>query len=793
MSKHSHVSFAVRVALGFGMSALAATAVSAADDESSDLEEVVVTAQFREQNVQDTPLAITAVSAEMLEARSQTNITEIASQAPSVTLKQQGAGWGPSIAAYIRGIGTYDFNPALEPGVGIYVDDVYISSLTGSMLDLLDLERVEILRGPQGTLAGRNSIGGSVKLYSKRPTGESSGSFQATYGSRDRVDLRGTANFALTDNLFMRISGVDKKQDGYVSRIDYGCANPGNPYGIASQVATTAGCVIAKDSNVNFSAVRAALRWLPSDRVEFNLSADYTNDRRNPTGVVLVGYRDDLLSAAARARIQPILDGNAANDAPGSAFVVPRGSYYNYASYYNPSYNGSGLATAGATPTPWLESRPTVGQFFEGWGTALEADFDLSDSLQLKSITAYRAYESGFSNDNDLSPLASSIGEGTLPFHAFTQEIRLNGTHGAVDWTLGGYFLDQQSRYQSWQDLRYSSPLMFQQNDVVNVDTKAAFGQVIYNMSEQVVLTAGVRHTDEHKDYTYVRLNRDGSTGAPVVGQLNGTRSPFDGTNTDYRAAVQYKFNDDVMTYLQYSTGFKGGGITPRPFVPDQATDFGPETLKTWEVGMKADLFDRHLRVNSAVFFGNYDDLQLGLQTCTGSVLPTPCGRVANVGSAEIKGFEMEAVIRPVAGVSIDASYSYTDFKYTDLTGAGGIQLSFVAPFMPKHKASVGAQYQFALASGATLSPRADWSYQSYIFTNGNNQLTNRIGSYGVANLRLVWGNSDGDLDVSLEATNITDKYYFNSRFDQVTGGGRHTDGSPGRPREFAVTIKKKF
>jgi iron complex outermembrane receptor protein len=772
---------------------MAATAVSAADDESSDLEEVVVTAQFREQNVQDTPLAITAVSGEMLEARSQTNITEVASQAPGVTLKQQGAGWGPSIAAYIRGIGTYDFNPALEPGVGIYVDDVYISSLTGSMLDLLDLERVEILRGPQGTLAGRNSIGGSVKLYSKRPTGDSSGSFQATYGSRDRVDLRGMANFALTDNLFMRISGVDKKQDGYVSRIDYGCANPGNPYGIASQVATTAGCVVAKDSNVNFSAVRAALRWVPNDRAEFNLSADYTNDRRNPTGVVLVGYRDDLLSAAARARIQPILDSNPANDAPGSAFVVPRGSYYNYASFFNPAYAGGGTATGGATPTPWLASRPTVGQFFEGWGTALEADFDISDSLQLKSITAYRAYQSGFSNDNDLSPLASSIGEGTLPFHAFTQEIRLNGSNGAVDWTLGGYFLDQQSRYQSWQDLRYSSPLMFQQNDVVNVDTKAAFGQVMYNVSEQVVLTAGVRHTDEHKDYTYVRLNRDGSTGAPVVGSLNGTQSDFDGTNTDYRGALQFKFNDDVMTYLQYSTGFKGGGITPRPFVPDQATGFGPETLKTWEVGLKADLFDRHLRVNSAVFFGKYDDLQLGLQTCTGSVLTSPCGRVANVGSADIQGFEMEAMIRPVAGLSIDASYSYTDFKYTDLTGAGGIQLSFVAPFMPKHKASVGAQYQFSLASGATLSPRADWSYQSNIYTNGNNQLTNRIGSYGLANLRLVWGNAEGDLDVSLEATNITDKYYFNSRFDQVTGGGRHTDGSPGRPREFAVTIKKKF
>ncbi|MFO7326128.1 MAG: TonB-dependent receptor plug domain-containing protein, partial [Pseudomonadota bacterium] len=264
--------------------------VATAAEELDELEEVVVTAQFREQNVQDTPLAITAVSAEMLENRNQTNITEITAQAPSVMLKPQSAMYGPAIAAYIRGIGAGDFNPALEPGVGIYIDDVYFATLTGGIMDLLDLDRVEVLRGPQGTLAGRNSIGGAVKLYSKKPTAENSGSFHVTYGSRDRLDLRGTANFALTDNLFVRISGVDKKQDGYVKRLDYGCVYPNNPFGIPAQRPTTAGCVLGKDSNVNYSAARAAIRWLASDRAEINLSADYVNDRRNPTGVVLVDY-----------------------------------------------------------------------------------------------------------------------------------------------------------------------------------------------------------------------------------------------------------------------------------------------------------------------------------------------------------------------------------------------------------------------------------------------------------------------------------------------------------------------
>jgi iron complex outermembrane receptor protein len=649
-----------------------------------------------------------------------------------------------------------------------------------------------VLRGPQGTLAGRNSIGGAVKLYSKKPDATEGGSFHLTYGSRDRLDLRGTANFALSDTLFLRVAGVDKRQEGYVERRDYGCEFPNNPYGIASQRSSTAGCVVARDSNVNYSAGRVALRWLPSGRAEVNLSADYVDDRRNPTGVVLVDYRNQASMDAAFERSQAIYDNNPANNARGINFVPPRGSYYNYASFYSPPYAGGALATSVATPPPWVESRATPGQWFEGWGTSLDVEFDLTESLQLKSISAWREYESGFTNDNDLSPLSSSIGDGSLPFEAFTQELRLNGGNDLVEWTLGAYYLDQKSRYQSWQDLRYSSPLQFQQDDVVNVDTRAAFGHIAWNPLEALTLTAGLRYTDEHKDYNFVRLNRDGTAPATVVGSLNGVRSDFDGDNLDYRLAVQYDWNSDVMTYIQYATGFKGGGVSPRPFVADQAVGFDQEKLGTFEVGLKADFFGR-LRLNSAIFFSDYSDMQLGLQNCSPpSVLNSPCGIIANAGDAEIKGFELESVFRPVRGASIDASYSYTDFEYTSLNNVGGIQASFVPPFMPKHKASIGAQYEWRLANGSSLVPRADWSFQSYIFTNGNNQVTNRIGGYGLVNARVVWRNATGDLDIGLEGTNLGDKYYFLARADQYTGAG-HTDGAPGRPREWAVTIKKRF
>jgi iron complex outermembrane receptor protein len=778
-SRSRPVVFAVRMILA---SSAAGAAFAQAPAEDDAMEEVVVTtAQFREQNVQDTPLAITAMSAALLEARNQTNITEITSQAPNVTLKQQGATFGPSIAASIRGIGQVDFNPALEPGVGIYVDDVYYATLTGSMLDLLDLDRVEILRGPQGTLAGRNSIGGAVKLYSQKPKGDGSGYFAATYGTRDRVDLRGSADFALAENLFARISGVSKRQRGYIARRDYGCDFPNS--GVPRLRSDIGNCVVDYDSDVNLEAVRGALRWVATDDLELNLALDYTHDDRNPTGTVLVNG-----STTVRPNVQPVqgVNGTALSLAP---FVVPAGSYYNYASYYNPP----ATTTTGA---PLIESRAAPNQFFDGWGVSLGASWSLSDTLSLDSITAYREYDSGFSNDNDLSPLASSIGFGTLPFDSVSQELRLNGAFAeAFEYTLGAFYMDQQSTYESFQDLRYvGSPLQFQQNDVVNADTQAVFAHLSYHVTDKLTLTSGVRYTEEHKDYTFVRKTRDGAV-HPALGILDGLKSDYDGNNLDYRVAGQYEWTEAVMTYLQVSTGFKGGGVSPRPFVPEQAVGFKPETLDSYELGIKSDWFNRLLRLNASVFFSKYDDIQLGLQVCPGA----PCGQWANAGNADIKGLELESVIRPFDGFLIDASFSYLDFEYTTVNPAvggpsrpGGIQLNYRPPYMPTRKWSVGMQYDIALGDYGTLSPRVDASYQGDLYTNGNNLATNRIDSYTLANARITWRAPEEKWEAALEVTNLSDKYYFQSRTDQFTAAG-HSDGQPGRPREWGVTIKRKF
>ena len=765
--------------------------VAPADESAGNV--ITVTAQFREQNLQDTPIAITAVNAEMMDARSQTNIAEITAQAPSVTLKPQGAAFGPSLGASIRGVGQYDFNPALEPGVGLYVDDVYYATLTGAIFDLLDLDRVEVLRGPQGTLAGKNSIGGAVKLYSRRPTGDGSGSISGTYGSRNRIDLRASADFGLTDELAMRVAGVAKKQEGYVDRLDFGCVNPPgsalNPAVGGVQPTTTAGnCRIARDGEVDYLAGRVQLRYQPSDRIDINVIGDYTHDDRNPAAGVLL---------LANNPTNPNIRGNATAVPYDSRFIC--GPYCNYASYFSPA---GAWRTPPVVGYPLLETRGEGRTKFNGWGLSGQVDIDLTDNLQLQSITSYREYALKFTNDDDYSPLSVGNGLSELDYWGFTQELRLNGTllDDAVNWTLGAFYLDQRSTYATFQDIRYAPiPLQFQGDDPVNADTKAVFAAVSWQIVENLTFNGGLRYTDEHKDYTFSRRNRDGTLN-PFLGALDGVTGEFDGDKIDWRVNLQYRLSDELMTYAQVSTGFKGGGINPRPFNPAQVQPFGPETLTAYELGFKSDLFGRLVRLNGAAFFSDYKGIQLTLLSCPQFGGPGPCALPQNAGDAEIKGLELEATIDPGNGLLIDAAMSYLDFDYTAInpqaggpTAPNGVQLSMVPPYTPKWKWAAGIQYEIDLGDSGSITPRVDANYQSDIFSNAVNGPNNLIEGYTLANARLTWRNEDEDLEVALSVTNLFDKYYLLTSFDLTGAGAGFVAGQPGRPREWAVTVKKEF
>ncbi|CAH0495653.1 TonB-dependent receptor [Novosphingobium sp. CECT 9465] len=778
-------------AAGTAAIALGITAPSYAQEAQADTapttNEIVVTAQFREQRLQDTPLSITAVDAALLASRNQTDISQIAAQAPNVQLTQMGAAFGSSMAAYIRGIGQYDFNPAYEPGVGIYIDDVYYATLTGSVMDLLDLDRVEVLRGPQGTLTGRNSIGGAIKLFSAKPTAGDSGTVEATYGSRNRVDLRATANFELTENLFARLSGVYKRQEGYVDQVDYGCENPGNALGIGSNAASPSDCVTAKLGERSYSGIRGSLRYNPGDNLDWIVTGDYTYENRtNAAGVI--------------GATNPVLTG-------GVDFSC--GRFCTYANFYMP---------AGGQATQAYYSPNTTK--FEGWGVSSNLTIGLGDNLNVQAITAYRRYDQVFGTDDDYTPysLIAGAGYNDLSFKFFSQELRLNGQIGDnIDWTIGGFYNNQTSVYFTRQDIRYIVPignpalfLQFQGDDPVRANSKAAFGTVIFRPVENMTVTGGLRYTKEHKDYTFVRTQWDGGTLTDIfgVGALNGSKANYDGDKVDWRLSVDYRFSPEVLAYATVSTGFKGGGVTARPFTKNQAVNgtFDPETLRAYEIGLKTDLFDRKVRLNLSGFYNDYKNIQLPIGDC--SVLdgfapgtgPFPCAAIQNAGDGEMYGLEAEFAASPIEGLDIDASLSWIDGKWKRIDVAAQGALRVEDPITtPAWRGSLGIQYRADLGTSGSITPRFDLSYVGKqtigrLINGGVFGPLDYNPSITLGNARLTWRNEDENLSISLEVQNLFDKYYYLPiRFAAVYSFVGTSYSNVGRPREWAVSVRKTF
>lgn len=822
-------SASARTILAIGVSAIALAAVPAlAQDAPPDgaersETEIVVTAQFREQRLQDTPLAITAVNSEMMEARSQTQLSEVVRQAPSVDLRPQTGAFGPSISASIRGLGQGDFNPALEPGVGLYIDDVYYPRLTGANFDLMDVERVEVLRGPQGTLTGRNSEGGAIKFFTRRPDGTTGGYVSGTYGSRNRINLRAAAEFALTDTLFGRVTGAYADQEGYVERRDYECDTAGT--GPASLLKD--GCVIEKLGDVGYSALRGTLRWVPSDAIDFMVSADYIKDVRNQAPEVLV---------TANATTNPNIQ-SANGDNYGPHYIC--GRFCNYAKFSSDDAVFQSVIP-GSPPVMLSGVEGGDDTTYEAWGIAGNLSVDLSDRINVVSITAYREWVTEFFVDNDLSPANVNFGINNLDHWFFSQEVRVNlDLADFADLTLGGYYSDERTTYATLQDIRYIPvfPLQFIGDDPVNTDSKAVFGTVILNPLDNFTVTLGGRYTWEHKDYTFYRFNIDGQTinatldrfGAAygigysgpdtadadgdgntteIVTALSGRTANYDGDRFDFRASVDYRFSDAVLAYATIASGFKGGGVVPRPFTAAQAAPFGVEEVLTYEAGIKTDLFDRRVRFNVAAFYNDFTDQQLTLSNCPAldPVNPVPCAAPQNAGDSRQWGLEFELYAEPVDGFLIDAAASYLDQKFKCVNPAVVGQASGPCTSDPAvigllneplggWKWSWGAQYEFDLGANGSLTPRFDMAHQ--IRLNGGTlpgpDAFTINPAYTISNARLTWRNEPRDLSVSAEVTNLFDKYYTVNRFDIRSAGVPGVPAQVGRPREWALTVKKDF
>ncbi len=812
------------------------TAAPAMAQEAAAADEniIVVTAQMREQNVQDIPLSITAVSGEMLEARSQTNLADIANQTPNLLLQQNPSGSGNSMRAFIRGVGQSDHSPSVEPGVGIYIDDIYFGTVTASAFDLVDLDRIEVLRGPQGTLAGMNSQGGAIKLYSKKPEGEG-GYVEATLGTSGRRDFKASADFTVVpDAVFARITGLYRNIDGHVTRYDYACLNPNDPYvqpgtslvtpgaSAIPRVTSDGNCELGKLGGKDVYAVRGSLRIAPvGSPLEVNVIADYSRDRSEIQASTLIvsGELNGRQNISVPYQGVPYDNRFVTYGQYRPANAVLNDGYATYANFYDPGVMYSAASAPIGAPSATPAGAP-LGPFVvkpendtEAWGISGTIDYELSDNLALKSITGYRTYDAVSGNDNDNSPVVFIQSQGLFQHEQFSQELRLSGSFldDTVSLTVGGIYYDASTRYLDRIHTPFSgfcapaTPCFsFLNDDTADLKVWAGFANASWSLTDKLTLEGGIRVTDEQKDYTFGRFNPNGiGEYLPLSNPnnpLSGLTDTYKQTITDYRAVITYAWTPDIMTYAQFATGHKGGGISPRPYDYRQVRPFGAEKLRSYEVGFKADFLDRRVRLNGDVFYMEYIGYQGIPDICVdrnGQQLPVDqggvsglCGQYLNVGDAEVKGFELEAFIEPVDGFNIDAALSLTDFEFTSVNfPTTAIVVGSSRPGIGDWKWSVGAQYEIELGDIGTLTPRVDVAYTPGYCGNFACDLISQVDSHTLVNARLTYRTADEDWSVALEATNLTDKFYYLNKFSNAF----YTTGQPGRPQEFAVTVRRTF
>ena len=802
--KHS-CARAVYAALGIGASAVAMTG-GVAWAQSSGLEEITVTARFREENLQETPLAITAFSAENMEARNLTDVTMLDTFSPNTIIQPLGAGWGSTAAAFIRGVGLGDNSLSFEPGVPIYIDDVYHGRPQGAILDLLDLERVEILRGPQGTLFGKNAIGGTIRLVSRRPQGDDSGFAEVTAGTFDRLDVRGSYDIALApDKLFARFSASSKQRDGYFDILDYECVKgPGSlggggtgilpgathsTFGVPLPLPPTApidlhsqlgpqdirsedGCVVDQLGGENVATGRASFRWLPSETVEVNFSVDLTEmDQQGPSDkYTFFNPNHNFNINTSNSVMVPIF-----NLPYDTRFLTddPYTSYHRFGS--DPLFN---------------RDVQNVNQM-EHWGVATTIEWQLSDNMQFKSITSYREFENTFGRDSDGTPLPVDHTWDTSIHDQFTQEFQVTGlaAGGRLDWATGLFYYDAEDSNQGWNFLY---PFILSTNnhkDVQTIESAAVFVHGTYDINEVLSITAGVRYTDDQKDVNVFR--QDFRTGVVVI---PNTRVSVDATETSPKLGLNWQLNDNLMTYVQWATGFRGGGFGPRPANPLQVAAFDVEEAETLEGGVKTDLRDGRLRVNSAIFFSEVSNQQQGTQEFDSS--GAIWFRTVNTGKSEYTGLEVEILSNPIEQLQIEASVGYIDYDRVD-PGRSGLCRTLpngdkcTAPRTPEWTAAVGVTYDWSLANASTISLRGDAVYQSKMFF-GTDPVNGYQEAHTLVDARLTWESANQGWSMSLFGTNLTDEVYFNGKLSLVTVLGRE-QGNVAPPRSWGLALKRSF
>ena len=732
------------------------------------IEEIIVTAQKREESLQDTPVAVTAFTETAIEARGLDDISKIANFTPNLVFDTTSpiSGLSSGAIVFVRGIGNSDFSLTTDPGVGIYVDGVYMSRSAGGVLDVLDIERIEILRGPQGILFGRNTIGGAINITARKPGNELGGQVAVTAGNFERRDVRASVDVPISDQLRATIAVSEKNRDGFVDRV-------------------LVGDRLGDDDEFSF---RGVVVFEPADSLDFLLSIDHTEIDEQSAGSVLHGFT------------------------PGAGTVG-----YGLATFGDIGMGLADLAryiTDGDDDISYATGASGTELDIDGVsfiGTYHGANFDLKYTL------SHRQTEGGFNRDPDNSPHA--ITETLNPDYDHeqtTHEIQLTGAalDDRLKYVAGLYAFDEKGTdnvyvpvFLPTPDLAVGFPAAI--HNLADVDNKseAAYLQLTWDLNEIFSVTGGFRHTRDDKEFVYtqyIAADIDGNplpffpgavteTGdfrpglLPIVG--NGSGVVDDSfKETTFKFGVDAHLFDGTLIYYSFSQGFKSGGFVLRyvEYAP-QVRTFEPELLDTHEVGVKWQGFDDRVRLNAAAFLSDYQEVQVTFFDSLGGPV------TANSGSVDIAGLELELTALVTANLRLDVGYGYLDADYDEINPIAGLSLTIDESAKlvnaPAHSFNAGLEYGIPL-QGNELALRLDYAYTDDVFNDSQNSPFLFQKAYDTLNasLRFSMGES---LDVVAFVENLTDERFVESG-DSNFGLGFH-EANYNRPREYGVTLRYRF
>ncbi|MDP3749551.1 MAG: TonB-dependent receptor [Phenylobacterium sp.] len=666
------------------------------------MDEVIVTAQKRQQNLQDVGISITSISAQKIERLGFTTTADIIAQTPSMKMLS----FSPSLTVFnIRGVSQNDFSDHYEPPIAVIVDEAYVSAQGAVNTMMFDVDRVEVLRGPQGTLFGRNATGGAVQYLSRKPGPIASGYLRATIGDYDQRNIEGAAGGPLSDNVSARVAFGYAHNEGWLENR------------------------IGPDLNANDDyAARLFLEFTPNDAVNLLLK-------------VHTSHNDDTSGGYSHRAIFPNADG-LGQDVPLNANPWNTCNGCDILGYRNPSNS------------PWNQAHDRIGYLKRDIsGATLKATFDLG-SLTLTSISDYLHLEKRFGSDSDASPNSLLLYATDQNLDQYSQELRLSDDGGRFRWVLGAYALEIDTKNFQSAPLAtlFNPPFVSAINFQLKTHSLAAFGQAEYDLRDDVTLIGGLRYTRDRKEMDYSLRDSFG-------GMLDFNDRLFPGLadktweNVSAKAEIDWRIRDDVMAYASVSRGTKAGGFSAPGFLPVNVATLAhdQEVLTAYEVGLKSEFFDGRARLNASAFHYDYKDYQAFFLV----VLSTT---IAN-RDATIDGVEIELAANPIPGLDISVGLSHLEGKVKDVTLPSGRVVDRRMPMLADLGLNGLVRYSWPMFGGQ-VSIQADATYSSHFNFYVLNPPVTEEPAYTVVNSRLAYVTDDGQWEAAVFVKNLFDTEY---------------------------------